>query len=273
MFTISHIVVAADLTERSAAALQQAARLKQELAADVTVIHVLVGAPAHSIRQVLDRLHTEVDAFFGPDARHVWLKVLEGQDHAAIIAEAAAIGADLILLGDGRKPGWRERFIGTTTERVVRLSGLPVLVVRRPARPYQRMLAAFDGSEAACRALGIGRTIASSSQCRVVHGNERPIVVDFATRPAGDAVLEQHVSAITSAVRNTLLTKPEVDVRVIDGNPHFLMRDQLREFDPDLVAVGTHARSVVASKVLGSFARDLVADTNCDVLIAPPGDA
>jgi hypothetical protein len=34
MFTISHIVVAADLTARSAAALQQAARLKQELAAD-----------------------------------------------------------------------------------------------------------------------------------------------------------------------------------------------------------------------------------------------
>jgi nucleotide-binding universal stress UspA family protein len=139
------------------------------------------------------------------------------------------------------------------------------------------MLAAFDGSEAACRALGIGRTIASSSQCRVVHGNERPIVVDLPTRPAGDAVREQHVSAITSAVRNTLqqlaLTKPEVDVRVIDGNPHFLMRDQLREFDPDLVAVGTHARGAVASKVLGSFARDLVADTNCDVLIAPAGDA
>jgi nucleotide-binding universal stress UspA family protein len=278
MFTISHIVVATDLTPRSAVALQRAARLKQELPADVTVMHVLDGASGHSIRhRALDRLHTEVDASFGAGARHLWLKVLEGQDHAAIIAEAAAIGADLILLGDARKPGWRERFIGTTTECVVRLSRLPVLVARRPGRPYERVLSAFDGSPAACRALGMGRTIAGGSQCRVVHANERPIVVDLATRRAGDAVIEQHVSAITTAVRITLqqlaLTVPDVDVRVIDGNAHFLMRDQLREFDPDLVTVGTHARGAVASKILGSFARDLVADTDCDVLIAPPAGA
>lgn len=275
MLTISHIVVATDLTPRSTVALQRAARLMHELAADVTVIHVQNRAPRHNKRlPAVDSLHTEVDAVFGPGTRHLWLKVLEGQDHAAIIAEAAAIGADLIVLGDDRKPGWRERFSGTTTERVVRSSGLPVLVVRRPDRPYERMLSAFDGSPAACRALGMGRIIAGGSRCRVVHANQRPMIIDLATRRAGDALLDERASAITTAARTTLQqlppAAPEVDVRLLDGDPHFLMRDQLREFNPDLVVVGTHARGAVAAKVLGSFARDLLADADCDVLIAPP---
>src|SRR5262249_3332136 len=124
------------------------------------VTHVLEGAPDEARRrQAFSRLQAEVSALFGPDARHLWFRTLEGPNHAAIIAEAASIGADLILLGDGRKPGWRERFVGTTTEGGVGLSGLPVLVVRRKGGPSQRLLSAFDGSPAACRALGMARAI------------------------------------------------------------------------------------------------------------------
>jgi nucleotide-binding universal stress UspA family protein len=47
----------------------------------------------------------------------------------------------------------------------------------------------------------------------------------------------------------------------------------MREFAPDLLTVGTHARSSAATAVLGSFAYDLLGDAACDVLIAPPDGA
>ena len=48
------------------------------------------------------------------------------------------------------------------------------------------------------------------------------------------------------------------------------IRERMRDFSPDLVVLGTHACSATATAFLGSFARDLLADTDCDVLIAPP---
>jgi nucleotide-binding universal stress UspA family protein len=74
-------------------------------------------------------------------------------------------------------------------------------------------------------------------------------------------------------LRQLALADADVDVRLIDNNAHFIIRDHLCEFDPDLVAAGTHAHGSIASSVLGSFARELVSDADCDVLIAPPESA
>jgi nucleotide-binding universal stress UspA family protein len=91
----------------------------------------------------------QVRSVCGDEARHLWLKVVEGECETSIIAETEEAGADLIILGDGGKPGWRQRFVGTTTERIVRLSECPVLVVRQPAdSAYRRLFCPFDGSPA-----------------------------------------------------------------------------------------------------------------------------
>ena len=162
MLDITSIVVASDLTKRSTVALKRAICLKKQLGAHLTVLHVFDCAtePDKSEqrrREAVEMLQAQVRSVTQEELRHLWLRVLEGERDRTRTIITEAMGADLTILGDGRKPGWRERFVGTTTERVVRMSERPVLVVRRPAdRPYQRLFSAFDGSAAACRALSIG---------------------------------------------------------------------------------------------------------------------
>ena len=52
------------------------------------------------------------------------------------------------------------------------------------------------------------------------------------------------------------------------GNPFFVIRDAIASFQPDLLAMGTHARSGVAIAMVGSLAREFLVEAPCDVLVA-----
>jgi len=280
MLSITSVVIASDLAGQSTLALQRAVRLKKQLGANLTLLHVVDGTvePPHTDerwRHAKELLAAQVKSVCEDETRHLWLKVVEGERDISIIAEAEKAGADLIILGDGRKPGWRERFVGTTTERIVRLSECPVLVVRQPTHSaYRRLFCPFDGSPAACRALSIALSVANEAACLVMHANETRILAEWATRRAGDALVKRHIDKVMTELRSTLQRLAplpvEPQVRLVEGNAHFLIREHMRDFGPDLVALGSHARSPAATALLGSFARDLLADTDCDVLIAAP---
>lgn len=275
---ISKIVVASDLTKASTLALQRALRLKQQLGAQLTLLHVIDGVAEAAEaeprrRKANELLEAQVKSTCEDDTRRLWLKVLEGERDTTLIAEAEK--ADLIVLGDGRKPGWRERLVGTTTDRIVRASECPVLLVRGPAEsPYRRLFCPFDGSPAACRALGIALSVAGEAQCLVMHADETRTLVEWATRQTGDALIRRHIDLVMAELRATLQRlarpAPESQVRVLEGKAQVLIPEQMRDFGPDLVALGTHARSRVVTAVLGSLARDLVAASDCDVLLAAP---
>jgi len=82
--------------------------------------------------------------------RHVVIEALIGDPFATIVGEAEARNADLIVLGEPGKQRLKDLFVGTTTERVIRHSERPVLVVKEAsAEAYRRVLVAFDLSEGA----------------------------------------------------------------------------------------------------------------------------
>jgi nucleotide-binding universal stress UspA family protein len=53
-----------------------------------------------------------------------------------------------------------------------------------------------------------------------------------------------------------------------EGNPFFVIRETIASFQPDLLAMGTHARSVIAVAMVGSLAREFLVEAPCDVLVA-----
>ena len=62
----------------------------------------------------------------------VTTEVREGSAHAEILAAAAATNADLIVIGTEGHTGLAHALLGSTAERVVRLSKCPVMTVRTP---------------------------------------------------------------------------------------------------------------------------------------------
>ena len=58
--------------------------------------------------------------------------VRHGTPHEEIIAHADEVDADLVVMGSKDRPGEYRRLLGSVTERVVRLSSRPVIVVKTP---------------------------------------------------------------------------------------------------------------------------------------------
>jgi nucleotide-binding universal stress UspA family protein len=281
MSDITHILVGSDLTERSQPALQRALQLKEQSAAALTLLHVIepglpLKATEHRREEAMQLLKDQLAAASRRELRRVWIEVVAGERFAAIVEQAETRGADLIVLGDSTKRRWKDLFIGTTVERIVRFSSQPVLVVSRPGEePYQRVLVAYDFSPGANRALGVVQAIAPEAGCQAVHAWQAPLAAQFSGKPAGNGIPPEESQHVRAAVERALapagLTpRASLEVKIAEGNPLFAIRDALNSYRPDLLAMGTHARSTIGTALVGSVARDMLAEAPCDVLVARP---
>jgi nucleotide-binding universal stress UspA family protein len=281
MANIKHILVATDLTDRSERACERGIRLARERAATVDVLHVVEGglrAQDQERRRALAEEYLREWFASLPETERpgVRFSVESGDPFAVILERAQERNAGLIVLGEPGKKGLKDLFVGTTAERVVRHSDRPVLIVRRTAPgAYRRVLVAIDFSEGASRALDAAYEVAPGAEFVAVHAWQVP-PVGLATRQAAEKAVEEenqlllrrierqahdHLVATASPPR-----APRIEMR--EGNPFFVIREALSAFQPDLLALGTHARSGIAVAIVGSLARELLVEAPCDVLVA-----
>ena len=180
------------------------------------------------------------------------------------------------MLGEPGKQGLKEFFLGTTAERVVRHSDRPVLIVKRRASgAYRRVLVAIDFSEGASRALEAAYEAAPAAEFLIVHAWQVP-AVGLATGQTAEKAIERENELfrrrIERQVRDHLVAlaapprTPRIEMR--EGNPFFIIQEAIASFQPDLLAMGTHARSGIAVAMVGSLAREYLVEASCDVLVA-----
>jgi len=139
--------------------------------------------------------------------RHVTpasLEIVFDRPYRAILDRAAAMAADLIVIGPHRPRPAGERHLGTTADRVVRTAEGPVLIVREPlSLPLRRVLVPTDLSEAARGALFVA--LSWTSALRVPSGTSEPRTALRAAHVAphleSRRTLSQSRSAQRAAVR------------------------------------------------------------------------
>jgi nucleotide-binding universal stress UspA family protein len=280
MYKIKHLLLATDLTDRSQRAFERAIQLKSELGAAVTLLHALepglfpaIGEERYADAEgLLRNLITEL-----PEDKRtgVTSEIRVGEPFSSIIDEADKHDAELIIVGQPAKGGLKELLIGTTTERVVLHSDLPVLVVNEPVRgAYSHVMVAMDLSEGAIRALETAYRIAPDAEFLIVHAWHVPVMT------LGTMAAER------VAVRKSKRVRERVDRRFkeflselapqaraprfefLEGSPHVAIRNQMAVFNPDLLAMGTHARSAMKTAMIGSLSREFLAEARCDMLLA-----
>jgi nucleotide-binding universal stress UspA family protein len=143
MATFRHILAATDFSATSRAAVELARAMASESDAALTVVHVCevpgysetgpipydVATPvALRAEEQLEPLMTHVRSAC-PRASGV---VKIGSAAEQILAVAADVRADLVVLGTHGRRGFVHAVMGSVAERVVRLSPVPVLTVRSP---------------------------------------------------------------------------------------------------------------------------------------------
>jgi universal stress protein E len=277
-----HILVATDLTDRSACALERGIQLCRDAHVPrLTLLHVVgQGLPS----SIADSQRSNAEAFLknqllqaGRPETSTAAAVCTGDPFSTIIGEAMTRAADLVVIGQPAKHRYSEIFTGTTAERVIRFADRPVLMARHsPKGPYRRVLAAFDGSEGAVRALRAALTIAPAAEFQIVHAWWPPHValgeIDAAKQALADENKQLQLlikDAVEEAVHGSRSQGSNVNVDLIENNPYTALSNQCSW--ADLLVMGTHSKGRLASTVsIGRLAQHLLVESSCDVLTSRP---
>jgi len=145
------ILVGVDFSDGSRCALEQALATARLHGAEVEAVYVAESfEPAlpflKANLRAVDRLQRaerkrashELATFVAEIDDAVETRVLFGVPHRALLEHAAKTRADLVVVSN-RGNYFTERFgIGTTAEKVVRDSRIPVLLVPAPAQPSRK---------------------------------------------------------------------------------------------------------------------------------------
>lgn len=265
-FTIERILLGVDFGSAGDAAVREAGLLARTFGAELRLGHVLTAVRhgdedeavmTHHIEGMLARMARELEAD-GVRVGHPFL--LETHSHPAdtLLRWSDEVRADLIVLGAGAKSTLERLTVGSTAERVVRSSSLPVWLTR-PTRAHaeiRRILCAVDGSSTSraglAIAVGLARTFVAE-------------LVSVCALPAGESSdLEEAIAAIDLHG----VTHRE---QLLVGEPAERIVEAASATGADLLVLGSRGRTGLARLVLGSTAEALLRKVPCSLLVVHAG--
>lgn len=277
------LLAATDLSARSDRAVERAVQLAGTWKAHLTLLHVVSDElPRSALRAGIDEAEQVLKEQVAPwresglDVEYV---VAKGHDYEAIISEARKMNAKLIVMGTHRKTLMREHWFGTTVDHVVRHGDRPVLVVRqKPLKKYDRVLVAVDFSSSSRLALEFALLLFPGAQFFVLNAYHVPFSgftsdVKYANHFGDEA--DQAMISFVNGVLTDFRTRfgavtSELQTIVEEGSAARWVHAKAKEFECDLVVLGTHGRTGFRHAVLGSIAEDLISTLPVDVLAVRP---
>lgn len=286
------ILAATDFSAPARLAADRAARLAHATGAPLTLMHVLPGGALQELRQWLgdghaieQRLHDDAQRGLRALAsdlqtqRHVTARTVNvgGSVLDEIKQEADAMDAGLLVLG-ARGAGYLRRLVlGSTSERLLRRTTRPLLVVRQtPHEPYRRVLVALDFSPWSAHAVTLARRVAPHSRLMLFNAYQVPFQdklhfagVDAATidryrkQAHADAAQRLHALAAASGLRPS-----DWEPCIVEGEASQRIVEHEQEKDCDLVVLGKHGQSAAEDLLLGSVSKHVLAEGSADVLVS-----
>lgn len=280
----SSILVATDLSGRSAIAIERAARIAASLGARLHVLHVVDDAmPAAVTREmranIKSQLEETVESFQTESLGNAQVDIRHGTVWKTILAVVEEVKAGLVVVGSYRAKGVAELFRGTTLERVARSASVPVLMVTAdPVADYRHVAVGVDFSPAALQAVTDAATYAPEARVSLV-STYHVFFREYIDRAEpGDSDIRAEKNRIERELKERMSEfvascpkqpKGYETVFLEDGPADGLCSHAQRK-GVDLICVGSHGRSWIARAFLGSTATELLYTAPCDVLVATP---
>jgi universal stress protein E len=209
--------------------------------------------------------------------------------HEAIVRRAAAARADLIIAECHKGPRSRAWLLHLTDWELLRLSPLPVLLLRN-GRAFRRplTLAAVDPAHAHAKPAELDSEILAAAtlfskalrgSLHLMHANH-PATLPVAMA-AGDPGIAASASAVTYAellrqeragfeAFTATTAVPRARTHLVDGHPAFAIPRLARKLHAGLVVMGAVSRSGVKRVFVGNTAERVLNALPCDVLVVKP---
>lgn len=272
------ILVATDLSQRAGLAVTRAAQLSREHGARLTALLVL---PAEINGEIADVARSSLEAHLAEYLNRTPADIVICRGTAAreISAAAADHAADLVVVGAHGADWMADAFLGSTTENLVRMSPVAVLLVKKPTKlAYRTVVMAVDTSPASADAARFASGLTPVADHIVFHAC---IVVGenlLRMHGVGDEEIDGLRRTSTQEVRERVARLADTlpasvrEVVISSGHPSTSLVQLCRSRGADLVAVGTGARSAGSYALLGSVAQQVMRQSRSDVLVVPAVD-
>ena len=189
---------------------------------------------------------------------------------------------DLIVMGTHGRRGPKRLFIGSTAERVVRLSDCPVLTLRSDADKanavhMKNILVPVDFSDFSLDAIKYAAELAHSWNAEITLLNvieEAVLPTVYGVEPVSvfhvDHLLEESASMMQNLKDTYLASYPNTNTKVIVGHAAFSITEFAKENDIDLIVIPTHGLTGLKRFLIGSVAEHVVRNAQCAVLTVKP---
>lgn len=282
------VVVGYDHTPSSERTLAEAGREADRRGASLTVVHAFHRIPtAPAVTHTPPRVEESVKdaaeeiASLGADFiryRHPGMTVHEkvAAGAPADILAAAALDADLLVVGDRGRGGFSDLLLGSVSLRTVAHATCPVMVVRGGGHdPRGTVIAAIDIEDPAEELLDFAFAEASARSARLkvlgVWDSSWAVYVcdDDQVRRAS----EQAVAAVETALKQLIAPWQakypgvRVDVEAGDGSPSAILTSATAS--ADLIVAGAHRHGRGRGMRVGPIAHTLLQHAECSVAIVP----
>lgn len=292
MNRLGPILAATDFSGPARHAVDRAARLAHETGSELTLMHVLPGGALQELRQWLGAGHAMEQKLHDDARRQLGMLVSELQMHRNVPArtvntcgpvldeinrEAEDLEAALVVLG-ARGAGFLRRLVlGSTSERLLRRTTRPMLVVRQtPHEPYRRVLVSLDFSPWSAHAITLARRVAPHARLLLFNAYQVPFEeklhfagVDSATidryRQQARAAATQRMHALAA---NSGLKPSDWEPCIAEGDASQRIVEHEQEKDCDLVVLGKHGQSATEDLLLGSVSKHVLSEGTTDVLVS-----
>ena len=285
-----------DFSEPSRAALVYAAAIADHFAARLLVLAVddpllaeaaasagLVPSLAEETEQELQRLCRAVLGQPVPGPKQLELRVSTGKPAVEILRQAREATADLIVMSSRGHTGVRKLFFGSTTERVLRETIVPVVVTPLDlpaerslsdiARQISRILAPVDLTAASPRQVAIAAAIAQALAVPLLIAHVlEPVAIptrvrlavagaDTSRRARAEERMQEIVESVAAHVKTETL--------VLSGDPADEIVKLTDTRHANLVVMGLHSSELLGPR-MGSVTYRVLALTRTLVLAVPP---
>ncbi len=259
------ILVPTDFSKEAENALKVAAQLAKKYGSEIFLLHML-EIPI----QEVDAMSTHSplpEAMFFMKMAHQKFEVIRSKDYlkdievteivknhqtfSGIAESGQEHGVDMIVMGSHGASGFKEIFIGSNAEKVVRTSRVPVLVIKNEHDNFKVDDFVFasdfkkDNKETYRQAVDFAKTFNAKIHLLMVNTANNFTTTAESKKRINEFIKDYDYSNYTLNVYN--------DESVEQGILNFS-----KELNADLIGISTHGRQGIAHFFNGSISEDLV---------------
>ncbi|HMO47101.1 MAG TPA: universal stress protein [Rubrivivax sp.] len=289
MIPFKYILAATDFSAAADRAVQRAALLARQHGARLGLVHVVNPTRLNRVHgwlaAAIDRQPPQADPrerlrlLAAQLVRRCGITVeVELRSSSTVEAlQRASSRADLLVVGQRRRPAWADLVLGGTAQRLVEACRKPLLVVKQPAdAAYRHMLVPTDLSPVSDAAACVAVALSPESGLQLFHACDASGELVVRETEVSESVIREcrarEEAGLIARMRRNMarlgLDSRRIGFALGRGSPVAATLRQAQASGADLLVAAKLRRTRIGSTVLGSI-NSLVRRTDCDMLIVP----